>query len=459
MSADSPPADGQAPPRRRPPAALVLGVLAGVLAAVTILPTILPLSRRVGQAEDGAAVIRALAASRATSTLYTRDPTLDPFLHHSLGVDGVMVLDAGGTVREVAGDTPAHFTVAEFCPPGEAPGRIVATEDDRWAVACHEIGPLYVVGVVHAASVESRRTGWLVVGLSVMVGISAAFGVLQALSPLSRVSAGLDRIGRGERGVHVTSTGFAELDDLVDRLNEAARASDEREKGFRERLAVVQKIARELAHEVRNPLQSLEFMAGVVAMEDDREERVRIATSIQEEVRKLEAVVRRLLHRDTDASIPVSRMPTVLAKLVEEVVGFRAQHAAQLGTELATGTLARVEAPLDRVLVRMALENLVGNALDAVPTGAGKVRVSVLDEGDVVVLLVEDNGPGVPKEVGETIYLPSVSFKEKGTGLGLALVATVVRAHSGTVKHDRSSLGGAAFRITLPVREPEEDEA
>lgn len=446
-------------PHRRTPSALVLGVLAGVLAAVSVLPTVVPLTRRVGHAEDGAAIVRALAASRATATLYEHDETIHPFLHRSLGADGVMVLDLTGHVQVASGERPDPIVVSELCPPGEAPGRIVSQGRLRWAVACHEVGPRYMLGFVRAQA-DDRGTGWLVIGLSAMVGISAAFGVLQVLQPLSRLTDALQRLGQGERGVRVEITGLAEYDELVDRLNDAAQASDARqdaastrEAAFRERIEVVQKVARELAHEVRNPLQSLEFMAGVVALEDDPEERRRLASSIQDEVRLLEATVSRLLR---DEGIRVMRAPFPLTQLVRHTLDFHGPAARARGVTLEAGTVQDTEILADRLLLERAVENLVVNALQAVGS-PGRVVVSVLHDAWTARVVVEDDGPGVPEELGDTIYTPSVSGREGGTGLGLPFVLKVVHAHGGQVRHERSTLGGAAFHIELPLRESPEE--
>ncbi len=452
------PAQTPSPPRRTP-AALALGILAGTLAAVSILPTVVPLTQRVGQAEDGASIVQAVAASRATGVIYDPHLPLDPFLHHTLDVDHIAVLDGHGVVRASSGEAPADLPAAELCPPGEAPGHVVVTTTGRWAIACRDVGAYQIVGIRRAANYEARRTGWLIVALSLMVGISAAFGVLQVLSPLSRVSAGLARIGEGERGVRVPRTGFRELDELIDRLNVLAKATEAREEGLRARVEVVQRIAKELAHEVRNPLQSLEFMAGVVAMEDDPEERARLASSIQEEVRTLEAVVRRLLRQDEGGlSQLLVRSPVHIGPLVEQIVLFRQPTAERSGVSLEIGQTSKGEVLVDRTLLMKAIENLIVNAVDFAPKGSGRVRVGVEKTADVLVITVEDNGPGVPDELGDTIYLPSVSHKPGGTGLGLALVESVVRGHGGWVRHSRSAaLGGAAFEISIPLVESQEE--
>jgi len=103
------------------------------------------------------------------------------------------------------------------------------------------------------------------------------------------------------------------------------------------------------------------------------------------------------------------------------------------------------------------LLNLVTNAADAVPADSGIIRLSIEEPArDVLQLTVEDNGPGVPEDVLPRIFDPFFSTKgAKGTGLGLAITRKIVEEHGGELTVNRSSLGGAAFCITLPMTKSE----
>ncbi len=100
-------------------------------------------------------------------------------------------------------------------------------------------------------------------------------------------------------------------------------------------------------------------------------------------------------------------------------------------------------------LMQLAI-NLVLNALDAVPASGGQVRVTTRDDGAGVLLIVEDNGPGVPELLRERIFEPYVTTKADGTGLGLAIAGAIARHHGGRLALDRSpDLGGARFTALL----------
>jgi len=110
---------------------------------------------------------------------------------------------------------------------------------------------------------------------------------------------------------------------------------------------------------------------------------------------------------------------------------------------------------VDRQMFRRVLLNLIQNAADALAdakTAAPKIKVGLRREGDVFVIEVEDNGPGIPPERRELIFDPYVTTKNTGTGLGLAIVKKIAIEHGGMITADASRLGGARFRLTLPAQ-------
>ncbi len=228
----------------------------------------------------------------------------------------------------------------------------------------------------------------------------------------------------------------------------------EEETRRRTRLEALGRMAAEVAHEVRNPLGSLELLASLLLddLEDDAPAR-EMAERILLEVRRLAGTVTRLLAavRGRRARrVPVD--PVALAREVVEALDPVA-CAREVGLRVRAEPGAGNRARLDAEGVRRALLNLVGNGLEATPAG-GEVRVTVLREEDRVVFLVDDSGPGIPRELRERIFEPFFSTRTDGTGLGLAVVEQVTLAHGGLVRVGESPLGGARFRVELPAGEP-----
>jgi len=267
---------------------------------------------------------------------------------------------------------------------------------------------------------------------------------------------------RGRRHFLVRSRGMVLPGDTGGRLlvvEEVTRVVElEEETRRRTRLEALGRMAAEIAHEVRNPLGSLELLASLLVddLSDDAPSR-EMAERILLEVRRLSGTVSRLLAAVRGRK--ARRSPVDPVVLAREVVAALAPIACarEVDLRLVAEGDASGEARLDGEGIRRALLNLVGNGLEATPAG-GEVRVTVSREGDRVVFLVDDSGPGIPPELRERIFEPFFSTRDEGTGLGLAVVEQVTLAHGGLVRVGESPLGGARFRVELPAGEPVAEE-
>lgn len=217
----------------------------------------------------------------------------------------------------------------------------------------------------------------------------------------------------------------------------------------RSRLEAAGRMAAELAHEVRNPLGSLELFAAMLR-EDLRHDPAQqdMAEEILKGIRRLSGVVARLLGAVRGHGAP--RRPCGLAALAREVVQFSQPLAAARGITIVLEAPEReLVAELDVEALHQALLNLVGNALDASPNG-GRVVVSLASHEAGCRLEVHDQGPGVAPEDRERAFEPLFTTKSGGTGLGLAVVERVTVEHGGYAEIDDSPLGGAVVRVVLP---------
>lgn len=150
------------------------------------------------------------------------------------------------------------------------------------------------------------------------------------------------------------------------------------------------------------------------------------------------------------------REPTSVQAIVDEAVDqFRGLMTKQ-NIELVVKTEAGGECVVDidaRGIFRCLL-NLLTNAADAAPAGNGKVLISATGTDDEVIICVEDNGSGIPPDMGTAIFEPFFSTKgSRGTGLGLPVTKKIIEEHGGTLDVDTGELGGAQFRISLPRTE------
>jgi signal transduction histidine kinase len=225
-----------------------------------------------------------------------------------------------------------------------------------------------------------------------------------------------------------------------------------------ERIAAWQEIARRLAHEIKNPLTPIQM-----AMDTLRKTWKKKHPSFDEILEESTATVMeeadRLKHIVSEFSA-FARMPKPefgrldLNELVRSALALYQGGAAPVEMRLFE-QLPQIDA--DKNQLNQVVLNLVENARDAIGqrTG-GRIIVSTRlgEAGDRAVLIVEDNGPGVPGDLKDKVFAPYFTTKHAkgGTGLGLAIVHRIVSDHGGRINVADAAGGGARFAIELPLR-------
>ena len=228
---------------------------------------------------------------------------------------------------------------------------------------------------------------------------------------------------------------------------------DEQER-LRDRLAALGQMAAGLAHEIRNPLASIELLAGLVkrAAPDDPEVS-ELVSELVSEVHTVAGTVRATL--DFVRPLAPARQETRLADVLGEAVRrARARLAGEVALDLECDEA--LVASIDPDQLRTIAANLVENALGALEPGApGAIKLQARCDGSGGFhLIVDDSGSGVPSELRERIFYPFFTTRAEGTGVGLAEVQKLVVAHGGSIEVSDSPLGGARFTVQLPLEEP-----
>ncbi|HEX5756795.1 MAG TPA: ATP-binding protein [Arenimonas sp.] len=219
-----------------------------------------------------------------------------------------------------------------------------------------------------------------------------------------------------------------------------------------------------LAHELRNPLAGLKGAAQLLARRangraDNSDERELIAL-IGDEVQRLASLVDRLLNPSPPQPFAALNIHTVLER-VRQLAEAEAGWAVKLVRDYDP-SLPDLDGDADRLT--QALWNLVRNALES---GAGQVLLRSRAEHHVLIgdrahrlalrIEISDDGRGVPEDLAERIFLPLVSGRAEGSGLGLPLAQQVAREHGGSLGY-RSRPGHTVFTLLLPVAEASDDE-
>lgn len=215
-----------------------------------------------------------------------------------------------------------------------------------------------------------------------------------------------------------------------------------------------------LAHEIRNPLAGMKGAAQLLARRVEGEESTELVQLISAEVDRLAALVDRLMNPAPPRDFEPTNIHAVLER-VRQLAEVEAGWAVKLVRDFDP-SLPEFAGDADRLV--QALWNLVRNALES---GASNVWLRTRAEHHVLIgdtshrlaLRVEiaDDGRGVPDDLAERIFLPLVSGRAEGTGLGLPLAQQVAREHGGSLGY-RSRPGHTVFTLLLPVA-PEEDDS
>ncbi len=236
-----------------------------------------------------------------------------------------------------------------------------------------------------------------------------------------------------------------ELDELEEELGDRSSSLG--------RLAWTRQIAAIVAHEVRNPLQSLTALIDLMAYEPEESDRRELQQALQRELETIEVVIRRLV--DSGDELEILRRTVELEALLDSCVEVHRPRARAAGVSLRLMAPKAHRIALDPPLTRRAVENMLVNALQALSEEGqqGAIEVSVLPGPRNITVHIDDSGPGVRPEDRVRLFEPGYSRRPGGTGLGLFLAAKVADAHGGTLEVGQSPLGGARFSLTLPRTE------
>ncbi len=218
-------------------------------------------------------------------------------------------------------------------------------------------------------------------------------------------------------------------------------------------------VARRLAHEIKNPLTPIQLSAERLEMKLAQKlegaELAVLTKSVKTIVDQVDAM-KRLVNEFRDyARLPAAQLQAVdLNALVTDIVALYDAAEVPVVLELEAGCPPAMADPQQ---VRQMVHNLVQNAQDATPAGAGAVilRTRLADNGRWVRLLVLDSGPGFAESILKRAFEPYVTSKAKGTGLGLAVVKKIMDEHGGRVdishRMDGEEVRGAQVSLSFRV--------
>ncbi len=304
---------------------------------------------------------------------------------------------------------------------------------------------------------ELDRRVLLAAILFIMLGAGMGYYMAERIAdPVNRLMRATRRIARGDLDARVLATSSDELRRLVDAFNQMAddlqrqRAELERTN----RLAAWADMARQVAHDIKNPLTPIQLNA-------EHMRRVHLdqgkplGSLVDECVTNILGQVRLLRQISSEfssfATSPEPRpVETNLSQLVEEVVE---PYRAGLAERVTFQTHVPATLPplsIDRTLIGRALTNIIENALHAMPNGGTLILDAALAPDHMVQLRVTDTGIGMDAQAIAKVFEPYFSTKAIGTGLGLTIAKRNVEANRGTIAVTSEKGRGTSVTITLP---------
>lgn len=224
--------------------------------------------------------------------------------------------------------------------------------------------------------------------------------------------------------------------------------------------AVALDFVQELAHEIRNPLASIQGVADALLERGQlsRQEREWMK-AVRREVQKIDARMRELL--DGSQSRVFNIKPCSLSEVVSSVVLLATNHVQsinehtgrKISIKFVDGTTEPLVVHIDTARIEDAILNLVLNAIESIET-SGRVTVCLKKSanGGDALIEVSDTGCGIPPEIRRRIFEPRFTTKREGTGLGLAAVRRTANAFHGQITFNTRIGRGSKFILALPLR-------
>jgi two-component system, NtrC family, nitrogen regulation sensor histidine kinase NtrY len=272
--------------------------------------------------------------------------------------------------------------------------------------------------------------------------------------PIQRLTTGLGDLAAGRFDTRLEPTGGDEVGLAIEAFNQTAGQLQ----GSRDRLVYLtqvaswQLLARKMAHELKNSLTPIRLTVEEIAARQASggpEFFDRAAAIVVDEVTSLERRVRAFSEFAAEPEAHPARLD--LDALVRERIDFlRGAHPGVTYRVEASSGVPVAWADYDQV--KGILTNLLENAAEAAGDG-GEVLVVTGGNGSDAVIDVHDSGPGVSTEARSRLFEPSISFKKRGMGLGLAISRKNALVAGGDLALVQGRLGGAGFRLALPSPE------
>jgi two-component system osmolarity sensor histidine kinase EnvZ len=317
------------------------------------------------------------------------------------------------------------------------PFRIDTALPGDWVEIRVQLASGVAVARVHRDRLTSATTTYFVlamVGASLVLLAIALLFLRNQIRPINRLAEAADAFGKGRDVPNFKGWGAVEV-------RQAAAAFNTMRGRLRRFVAQRTEMLAGVSHDLRTPLTRMRLQIAMLPESPS-------TGNLKSDVDEMEAMVNGYLAfaRNQDTEVAVE---TDLPRLLYQVVN----NARRQGARVELATAGDLVVPLHPNAFLRCMTNLVDNARQY----AGRIAISAARVGNIIEILVDDDGPGIPPEKREVVFQPYRRLDESrprsasGLGLGLAIARDVVRSHGGDIVLDTAPMGGLRAQLRLPV--------
>jgi signal transduction histidine kinase len=369
-------------------------------------------------------------------------------------------------VSTLGGGTRDALAALLGAPQAPAPAREVVLEHAAYVMTTERLsaagGPAVSIAALKSFDVTAQfldsLNRWIVaIGvIGVMAGALLVYLVSTTFTrPLERLVHGVKALEQGDYAFPLDERGGDEVATLTTafaRMREQLQAQ-QRQLIEAERMATIGRMANTISHDLRHPLTAIQAYAEFLESPDlaadkrqDFSQEIRIAVNhMLDELNQLLG----FSHERKTITRVDGHLDDVVERAVRTVKALPEFEALTITSHVGSATTAWFDpGKVERVLL-----NLLFNAAEAVPAQGGHIDVTATPVSGGVDVRVIDNGPGIPEAIAGTLFEPFVSHgKQKGTGLGLTVVQTVMQQHGGSAVVEHTGPSGTTFLLRFPAK-------
>jgi nitrogen fixation/metabolism regulation signal transduction histidine kinase len=294
----------------------------------------------------------------------------------------------------------------------------------------------------------------VIYGVILLLSLALALLMSERLAqPVRRLSAGVREVAHGDWSCRVDAQSGGEVGQLIDAFNWMVTRLEQQHRRLidMEKMATWREMARHLAHEVKNPLLPIRLTVQEIKDQyrgDDLEYRTLVEESVRVVEDELSHLQRLVKEFSTFAKMPdLSLSVGSFEELAADVLKLYPKITASINADPDMA-----EFTFDRDQMRRVLINLLDNAVSVLEgRDEPRIAIAIMRRDDDAVVTFADNGPGIPPDALDLIFEPYYTKRSGGSGIGLAIVKSIVLLHGGSIRAENRENSGAVFIITVPM--------